>query len=152
MSTATVATIDSCERCAMYKTHDAHSRLSMVWSDSKDRTPRWLWCLGYYDQNRQTRRVVIAARDDEEVLVGEGLSVVGSAYRVPREPHPEEFGGCGECCEPEDFDWDPVRWENDGPVAVCHMHGALAPGWVYDGVEMGLMAYLNEPVLAEARR
>lgn len=45
---------------------------------------------------------------------------------APREP-----GECGTCDRPEQFDWDPIRWEDGAPVMVCNDHSALAPGWAY---------------------
>jgi hypothetical protein len=139
MTTHTTATIDAC----MFpeERHEPHSRMSMWPEPGQPAKP--LWCLGYYDQQRQNRRVVIATADDgTETLVGEGLTVVGSAWRDIREPG--ECGECGECRHPEDFDWDPIRWENDAPVITCHVHGALAPGWAYDDdIEVGTLAYRN---------
>lgn len=129
----TVATIDACMFPA--EQHEPHSRMPM-WPEP-GRPAMALWCLGYYDQQRQTRRVVIAETDDVETLVGEGLTVVGSAYREVREP-----GECGECRHPEEFDWDATRIESDGPVIVCFRHAMLAPGWAYE-VEVGPDAWKN---------
>lgn len=144
MSTHTVAVIDACSTSE--RPHAPHLRQHM-WprQDGKPHPIPWLWCLGEYDQQRQNRRVVIRTDADGETLVGEGLTVVGSAYREPREP-----GECGECREPEDFDWDPIRWEGGAPVIVCHVHAMLAPGWAYDGaIEVGETAWKNEPILHE---
>lgn len=144
-----VAVIDACSERTP---HDGHLRQPM-WprEDGEPHDPRWLWCLGHYDQQRQNRRVIIRTEDrasgEAAELVGEGLSVVGSAHREPREP-----GACGECREPEDFDWHPTMIVDDGPVIVCHMHGELAPGWAYEGsTEVGIMAYLNPERLSTAR-
>lgn len=138
MSRHTAAIISVCSAPAP---HDAH----LIYRD-----PEMAWCLGAYDQERQNRRVVVAGDPQAGAhLVGEGLTVVGSAHRLQREPHPVSMGGCGECRQPEDFAWDPVRWEDDAPVITCHVHGALAPGWAYDDdIEVGLLAYRNAEVLA----
>ena len=142
-----VATIDTCNR---QPEHEPHMRMSMTWPDSR-RPSEPLWCLGYYDQKRQCRRVVVqhGDRDNDPVLVGEGLTVVGSAYREPREPREVADGGCGECREPEDFDWDDFHeFVNDAPVITCHAHKTLAPGWTYSSdVEVGLAAWQNTPVM-----
>lgn len=136
-----VAMIDGCSE---KPGHEPHLRLPM-WprDDGRPHDPAWLWCLGQYEQDRQGRRVVVAVTDDVEVLVGEGLSVTGSAYREPREP-----GECGECREPEDFDWNLLVIANDAPCLVCHTHGLLAPGWAYE-VEIGLEAWKNDPIMKE---
>jgi hypothetical protein len=137
VTTIIVAEVDACNQTP---DHEPHLRQPM-WprQDGKPHDPRWLWCLGAYDQNRQCRRVVIRLENDAETLVGEGLTTVGSALREKREP-----GECGECREPEDFDWDPLLIVSDGPVIVCHEHGRLAPSWAYE-VEVGLEAWKNEP-------
>lgn len=135
VTTYVTATINA---CAGQARHAPHLRMSMVWPDSADRRPHPLWCLGYFDQERQNRRVVIADTDGVVTLAGEGLTVVGSAYREQREP-----GACGECREPEDFAWHPHLLVEQAPVITCHTHGALAPGWAYD-VEVGVQAWRND--------
>lgn len=147
MSTDTIHVIAQVDACSEPRIHEPHLR-QHLWlrQDGKPHSIPWLWCLGGYDQDRQNRRVVVAVTDDEERLVGEGLTTVGSAYREPREPNPASAGGCGECREPEDFDWHPTMLVSDGPVIVCFRHGALAPGWAYE-VEVGALAYRNEPLL-----
>lgn len=40
-------------------------------------------------------------------------------------------GDCGECIEPDEFEWDPFEWINDAPIVVCKKHRVPAPGWIY---------------------
>lgn len=132
------------DACSNTRGHAPHRR-QPTWprQDGKPHEYRWLWCLGQYEQERQNHRVTIAVTDDVEEMVGEGLTIVGSAYREPREP-----AACGECREPEDFDWHPTLIVDDGPVIVCFRHHSLAPGWAYEGaMQVGLLAFENEPVL-----
>lgn len=135
------AMVDACVR--QEPPHAAHLHRSIP--STRPGLVLRLWCPGYYDPERQTRRVVVAVTDGVEELVGEGHSLLRRALAGQREP-----GDCGECREPEDFDWDlahePV---NDAPVIACFQHGALAPGWMYDtDVKPGLLGWMS----AEAPR
>lgn len=44
----------------------------------------------------------------------------------------DEAAECGECNRPDQFAWDPIRWESGAPVITCLVHASLAPGWAYD--------------------
>lgn len=40
-------------------------------------------------------------------------------------------GDCGECVEPDQFEWSMDTLVNEAPVIVCKEHQQLAPGWMY---------------------
>lgn len=63
-------------------------------------------------------------------LAAQGLTPSGRVMAGP--------GECGECDQPEQFEWDPIRWVDGAPVIVCKEHHGLAPGWVYHRDDIGV--------------
>jgi hypothetical protein len=77
------AEIDACSECSPDDVHDPHLRRARRWPQSPPPDPAYLWCFGYYDQDRQNLRVKV--RWDTETLVAVGGSAVGSAVEGSRE-------------------------------------------------------------------